>query len=170
MKKQFIEAGKFVGTHGIRGEMRLEPWCDGPEFLTNFKKLYLDNKGEKVLEVTNRAHKNMVLCSAKGVSTIEEAECYRGKIVYINRDDVKLEKGRHFVQDLLDLEVFDVETGDKIGVLTDVTKTGANDVWTVTANGKEYLIPVIDEVVKEVDVDGGRVTVFKMKGLFDDED
>ena len=86
MKKQFLETGRIVGTHGIKGEVRIEPWCDSPQFLCAFKKLYLDEKGETFFEVKSRPHKNIVLAKIKGVETIDQAERLRGKIVYINRD------------------------------------------------------------------------------------
>ena len=170
MKKQFLDSGKIVGTHGIKGEVRIEPWCDSPAFLSAFHKLYLDERGETFLEVKSRPHKNITLAKIKGVDTIEEAERLRGKVVYINRDDVKLDEGVHFVQDLIGLEVRDADSGEVYGTLTDVLRTGANDVYEITRDGRKYLAPVIDEVVCEINVDGGYVLITPMKGIFDDED
>lgn len=93
MKKQFLDSGKIVGTHGIKGEVRIDPWCDSPEFLCAFKKLWLDENGTEFIEVKSRPHKNIALAKIKGVDTIEAAEKYRGKIVYINRDDINLAEG-----------------------------------------------------------------------------
>ena len=171
MKKQYLESGKIVGTHGIKGEVRIDPWCDSPEFLCAFKKLYLDSRGERSIEVKSRPHKNIALAKIKGVDTIEQAELLRGKIVYIDRDDIALGEGVHFVQDLLGLEVKDDENGTVYGKITDVFRTGANDVYEITDDsGKKYLAPVIDEVVTEVNVDEGIVLIHPMKGIFDDED
>ena len=171
MKKQFLETGKIVGTHGIKGELRIEPWCDSPGFLCAFKKLYLDPDGAAVIEVKSRPHKNITLAKIKGVDTIEEAERLRGKTVYINRDDINLGEGVHFVQDLLGLEIRDADSGKVYGTLTDVLRTGANDVYEITdGGGKKYLAPVIDEVVIEINTDGGYVLLRPMKGIFDDED
>ena len=171
MKKQFLDSGKIVGTHGIKGEVRIEPWCDSPEFLCAFKKLYLDESGQTFIEVKSRPHKNITLAKIKGVDTIEEAEKFRGKIVYINREDITLDEGINFVQDLIGLEVKDAENGTVYGKLTDVLRTGANDVYEITdSNNKKYLAPVIDEVVEEINVDGGFVLIRPMKGIFDDED
>ena len=158
MKKQFLDSGKIVGTHGIKGEVRIEPWCDSPAFLSAFKKLYLDENGATFIEVKSRPHKNITLSKIKGVDTIEDAERYRGKIVYINRDDIRLDEGVHFVQDLLGLEIRDADNSAVYGTLTDVLRTGANDVYEITdGSGKTYLAPVIDEVVTEINVDGGYV-------------
>lgn len=171
MKKQYLDSGKIVGTHGIKGEVRIEPWCDSPEFLCAFKKLYLDEKGQTFIEVKSRPHKNITLAKIKGVDTIEAAEKFRGKIVYINRADITLDEGVNFVQDLIGLEVKDAENGTVYGKITDVLRTGANDVYEITdSNNKKYLAPVIDEVVEEINVDGGFVLVHPMKGIFDDED
>ena len=171
MKKQFLDSGKIVGTHGIRGEVRIEPWCDSPEFLCAFPVLYLGANGENHIEVKSRPHKNITLAKIKGVDTIEEAEKYRGKIVYINRDDIRLEEGVHFVQDLIGLEIRDADSGMVYGTLTDVLRTGANDVYEITdGDGKKYLAPVIEEVVTEINVDGGYVLLRPMKGIFDDAD
>lgn len=171
MKKQFLESGKIVGTHGIKGEVRIDPWCDSPEFLCMFKKLYLDSRGTQSIEVKSRPHKNITLSKIKGVETIEQAELLRGKIVYINRDDIALDEGVHFVQDLLGLEVRDDENGTVYGKITDVFRTGANDVYEITGDsGKKYLAPVIDEVVTEVNIDEGFVLIHPMKGIFDDAD
>lgn len=171
MKKQYLDSGKIVGTHGIKGEVRIEPWCDSPEFLCAFKKLYLDEKGQTFIEVKSRPHKNITLAKIKGVDTIEAAEKLRGKIIYINRDDITLDEGVNFVQDLIGLEVRDAENGTVYGKITDVLRTGANDVYEITdSNNKKYLAPVIDEVVEEINVDGGFVLIRPMKGIFDDED
>lgn len=171
MKKQFLESGKIVGTHGIKGEVRIDPWCDSPEFLCEFKKLYLESDGSTFIEVKSRSHKNVTLTKIKGVDTIEAAEKLRGKIVYINRDDVALEEGVNFVQDLIGLEVRDADNGTVYGKISDVLRTGANDVYEITdSENKKYLAPVIDEVILETDIDGGFVLIRPMKGIFDDED
>ena len=170
MKKQFLDSGKIVGTHGIKGEVRIEPWCDSPEFLCAFKKLYLDERGETAIKVKSRPHKNITLCKIEGIDTIEGAERLRGKIVYIDRDDIKLDEGVHFVQDLIGLEVRDFETDEVYGTLTDVLRTGANDVYEITRDGKKYLAPVIDEVVREINTEKGYVLITPMKGIFDDAD
>ena len=170
MKKQFLESGKIVGTHGIKGEVRIDPWCDSPEFLCAFKKLYLDDKGDTFLEVSSRPHKNIVLSKIRGVDTIEQAERLRGKVVYIDRSDISLGEGVNFVQDLIGLDVIDSESGISYGKISDVLRTGANDVYEITAaDGAKYLAPVIDEVIISKNIDEGFVLIRPMKGIFDDE-
>lgn len=171
MKKRFLYSGKIVGTHGIKGELRIDPWCDSPEFLCCFKKLYLDEQGRESIKVKSRPHKNIVLCKVDGIDTIEQADKMRGKIIYIDREEIVLDEGVNFVQDLLGLEVKDADNATVYGKITDVLRTGANDVYEITDdNGKKYLAPVIDEVITETNVDDGYVLIRPMKGIFDDED
>ena len=87
MLKQFLEVGKIVGTHGLNGEVRVECWCDGPEFLCYFKNLYYKEGAEKI-QIKGRPHKNIALVKIKGVDTIEQADMLRGTVLYINRDDI----------------------------------------------------------------------------------
>lgn len=170
MVKKFLEGGKIVGTHGVRGEMRVECWCDSPQFLAQFKTLYFDEGNEKI-KVKSRAHKNMVLMKMPGVDTIEQADTLRGKIVYIKRSDIKLEEGVNFVQDMIGLEVVDSKSGKVYGKVTDVLHTGSNDVYEMKdEENKAFYIPAIPDVIDEVDIDGGVLKITPMKGLFSDED
>lgn len=171
MKKQYLESGKIVGTHGIKGEVRIDPWCDSPQFLAAFDKLYLDDRGERFIEVKSRPHKNITLSKIKGIDNIDDAQRLRGKVVYINRDDIELGDGVNFVQDLIGLAVIDADTQRQYGVISDVLRTGANDVYEITDdNGKKYLAPVIDDVITERNIDEGFVLIRPMKGIFDDAD
>lgn len=171
MLKKYIEAGKVVGTHGVRGEMRVQPWCDSPDFLIDFKKLYLDNSGEAHLDVvSSRVHGNICLIKADGVDTIESAESLRGKVLYIDRADAKLEEGRYFVDDIIGCTVSDAVSGVVYGKVTEVSNTGANDVWHITNGKNEYLMPNIPQFVDTVDVENEKITVTPIKGIFDDED
>jgi len=169
--KKYLETGKIVGTHGVKGMVRVQPWSDSGDFLANFKKFYLDNRGERVLLATSvKPHGNIVIIAFKGVDSIEKAEELRNKILYIDRNDVKLPKDRYFIDDLIGCKVLDADTDKQLGVLTDVSQTGANDVWHITNDGKEYLIPAIDEVIVSVDLENTTLIIRPLKGIFDDED
>ena len=171
MLKKYLETGKIVGTHGVKGMVRVQPWSDSGEFLTKFKYFYLDKNGEaKIKAEAVRPHGNVVLIAFNGVSTIEEAEALRGKVIYLDRKDIKLPEGRYFIDDLIGCSVTDADSGNLLGELTDVSATGANDVWHITKDGKEYLVPAIDEVIVSVDVDASAVVIRPLKGIFDDED
>lgn len=169
MKKEFLECGKIVTTHGIRGEVRVQPWCDSPEFLLDFPTLYLDG-GKVPVEVERaRLHKNVVIFKLKGVDTPEAGAALRNKLLYIKRSDASLEEGECFVQDLIGCRVVDVDTGADYGKIYDVRPTGANDVYYLRdEDGVERLVPVIPQVVLEKDLDGELIKIRPLEGLFDD--
>lgn len=167
--QQFLEAGEIVGTHGIRGEVRLNPWCDSPAVLAPVKTLYFDG-GARAVKAACRPHKNIVLVKLQGVDTVQQAEALRGQVLYLNRKDVRLEKGRYFICDLIGLSVVDDDTGEVYGTCTHVSETGANNVYHMTdPDGNEILIPAIPDVIRRVDIHGGEIRIFAMAGLFDDE-
>ena len=156
MKQNFLEVGKIVGTHGVRGMVRIQAWCDTPEFFCTLKKLYLDKNGAAYLEALRSSpHGNVVIAALKGVDSIEDAD---------------LEEGQYFITELIGCEVFDADSGRLLGTVSDVSETGANDVWHIKRGEKEYLIPCIDEVVISVDIDAERVVIRPLKGIFEDED
>ncbi len=166
----YLEAGQVVGTHGVRGELRVQPWCDSPAVLAALSTLYLDGEGAHPAKVKARVHKNMALVKMEGVDTVADAEALRGRVLYLHRDDVSLEPGRHFIQDLLGLRVIDADTGEEYGELTDVSSTGANDVYHMRGrDGREILIPAIPQVIIQIDTDGGVIRLRPMPGLLDDE-
>ena len=170
MKKQFLETGKITGTHGIRGMVRIQAWCDDYDFLKKFKTHYLDKKGVKSLTLEKiQPNGNVMIAKFRGIDTIENAEKLRNSILYINRDDANLPDGAYFIQDLMGCAVFDDNSKQVYGTVSDVTQTGANDVWHIKNGDNEYLIPVIDDVVKRVDVESGKIYITPLKGIFDDE-
>lgn len=170
MVKTFLEIGKIVGTHGLKGEVRIEPWCDSPEFLSQFKTLYFDG-GKTAIKVSARPHKRIAIAKLKGVDTVEQADLLRGKVLWMNRNDTSLKKGEYYIQDLMDCKVIDIDSNIEYGIITDVFKTGANDVYEITdKESRKYLIPVIPDVVKNVDVYSGEIKIKPLKGIFDDED
>ena len=171
MIKEYLEIGEIVGTHGIRGEIRLNPWCDSPDFVSGFKTLYYDSNGSCAAQIkTARPHGNIVLLRINGVETVEAAQKLRGKILFMKRSDAKLPKNKFFIAELIGCKVFDADNEEICyGELTDVSQTGANDVWHITKNGKEYLIPAIPIVVINTDVENERVLIRPLRGIFDEE-
>ncbi len=165
--KRFLEIGKIVAVQGLKGEVRVEPWCDSPEFLCKFDTLYSGRDKTPVRIVRSRPHKNIVLMKIEGIDTSEDAQKLRGRILYMDREDVELEKGCYFVQDLIGLEVTDADSDKVYGSISDVTATGANDVYHVRNGEKEYLIPAIPDVIVKTDIEGGKMTIRPIEGLFD---
>lgn len=170
MKKEFLEIGKIVGTHGVKGMVRIQPWSDDGEFLAQFKKFYLSDGNEKIELNKITPHGNVVIAAIKGINTIEQAEKLRNKVLYIKRDDADLPEGRYFISEILGAQVFDADSGDLLGILADVSPTGANDVWHIKNGENEYLVPAIPDVIIDVDINTDTVKIRPLKGIFDDED
>ncbi|MCQ2481208.1 MAG: ribosome maturation factor RimM [Clostridia bacterium] len=172
MIKNYLEIGEIVGTHSIHGEVRVNPWCDSPEFVKKFKTLYFDSEGKNPVKIKSaRPHGNVVLVKLDGIDTVEEAQKMRGKILWMRRADAKLPEGSYFIAELIGCKVYDADDKTKCyGTLTDVSETGANDVWHITKDNKEYLIPAIPDVLIETDVASDTIIIRPLKGIFDDED
>lgn len=156
-----MEGGKIVNTHGIRGEVKIQPWCDSAEFLCEFDVYYIDEKPIKVLAA--RAHKGCVLAKLDGINDINAAMCLKNKVVFVDRSGFTLPEGQYFISDLLGLSVL-TEDGTCIGKIKDVLNLPANDVYVVSGT-KEYMIPVVREFVLNVDLEEKRVTVKLIPGM-----
>ncbi len=159
---------KIVNTHGVMGEMKAICLADSPMFFKKIKTLYIENKPYTLKGV--KEHKGNLLLRLLEIDNMDKAETLKGKDVYVKREDAPaLPKGRYYIVDLLGLSVMTAE--GEIGKITDVFQTGSNDVYEVKSeSGKKYYIPVIDDVVKEIDIENKRVFITPLKGLLDDED
>ncbi len=167
MKKEYLEAGKIVTTHGIRGEVKIMPYTDTPELLAEFDRLFIGkNKDELIIE-RSRVFKNMVIAKIEGVDTPEAAEKLRNKLLYMHRDDLELDDDTYFIQDLIGIEVRDADSGKVYGTISDVMQTGANDVYVIKGSDREYLVPAIADVVISTDIDENIMTIRPLDGLFD---
>lgn len=162
MKKQFLEAGQIVNTHGIRGEVRIQPWCDSADFLLDIDTFYLDGKAVKF--TGKKVHKTMLIAKPHGIDNANDAALLKGKVLYFNRDDAKLENGQIFIDDLKGLEAVNMETGEVFGKVTDVLKLPASDVYVIKGQG-EYMIPAVDEFLKKIALDEGRVYFKLIEGM-----
>ncbi len=168
--KEFLEAGKIVSTVGLKGEVKVYPWTNETDFLCGFKNLYIDNDKIRLEVMSSRVRKNVVIMRFDGIDSIDLAKSLCGKILYINRKDIKLGENEYFIQDILGMKVLDINTGKNYGTVTDVFQTGANDVYEVTdGKNKKYLIPVINDVVLNVDMNNQEIKINPLEGIFEDE-
>lgn len=165
--KQYLEAGVIATTHGVRGEMKLNPWSDSPDFLKKFSRVYIDGKEYKLLAA--RPQKSQTIIKIEGIDDIDQAMRYRGKVVKIDRADVTLEEGKYFVQDLIGLSVYDRRTEQTIGKLAEVLNLPASDVYLIRDGEREVMIPVNPVFIKETDMDAGIIYVETIKGMLGDE-
>ncbi len=169
--KQYLETAKIVATHGIRGEVRCQYYCDSAELLCEFEELYLDKNGGNPVEITRAyPHKNVVIMKFEGIDTVEAAQKLVGKTLYMNRDDLELPDGVYYIQDIIGLTVKDIDSGEVYGKISDVYQNGATDVYSIKKeNGAELMFPCIDEVVKKIDLGAGEMLIKPLEGLFDED-
>ncbi len=168
--KQYLEVGKINNTHGIKGEMKLQLWCDGIEYLRQFNVLYYDAEGKKPVKLLSvRPQKDIAIIKLEGVNSIDDAEKLKGCLLYGNRDDAKLEDGANYIADLIGCYVVDIDTEEEYGRVTDVVNYGSCDIYDVECGGKHFLIPAIEDVVKEINTEYQVIKIKKMKGLFNED-
>lgn len=156
MEQKFLDAGVIVNTHGIRGEVRIQPWTDSPDFLLGFSEVHI---GGKMIAVENaRVHKKLIIAKLAGVDSVEDAIPLKAKVIKIDVAKVKLDEGQYFVDDLIGLTVIDADSGTELGKLTEVLSLPANDVYVIGCT-PEMLIPAVPEFVKEISLAGGLIRV-----------
>jgi 16S rRNA processing protein RimM len=167
MPDNMLEIGKITSVFGIKGEVKVQPWCDSPELLCEFDTLYRKS-GTPVIIERARVQKNMAILKIQGVDDADSAQKLRNCVLYMDRDDLELDEGCYFIADLIGLTVSDSVTGEVYGTLSDVTETGANDVYHIkTADGRQLLIPAIPEVIDSVDIENKTMKITPLDGLFD---
>lgn len=168
MKKQFLEAGKIVRTHGVRGDLVVECWADSPEFVKQLKRLYFDEGKTDAGLLSSRVHKGRLLIKLQGVDTVEQGDALRGRVLYLDRNDVTLPEGEFFLQDIIGLKAVDGETGQEYGVLAEVLPGVANAIYRIVNGDKEYLFPAVPHMVKKIDPEAGVIQLLPIPGIFDD--
>ena len=168
--KEYLEIGKVNNTHGLKGEVKLEMWCDGIEYIKQLKTVYLDDKGSKALTlVSARPQKNIAILKFAEISSIEQAEELKNKVVFCNRNDAKIDEGAYYLADIIGCNMIDIESGREYGKIVDIMNYGSSDIYDVVMNKKHYLIPAIPDVVQKIDTENKIVLIKAMKGLFDED-
>jgi len=162
MDYEFLEAGKIVNTHGIRGELKLLPWADSPDFLTGFEYFYIN--GEPVRVLSAKVHKGCVIAALEGVDDIEAAIKMKNKIIKVKKNEVKIEEGKYFVADLIGLQAIDDDTGETVGTLTEVLPMPASNVYVIKGK-REILVPAVSEFIVETNIEEGFIKLRIVEGL-----
>ncbi len=160
-KKQFLEAGRIINTHGVRGEVKVEAWTDEPDVLAALNTLYLESRP---LQVENaRVHKGFVLLKLEGIDTVEAAMALKGKSLHADRDSLPIAEGAFFLQDAIGQPVVE-EDGTELGTLTDILDYPAGRLFVV--KGKtEHLIPEQGGFIRSFDPETGKLTVHLIEGM-----
>ena len=162
MKLQFLDAGQIVTTHGVRGEMKVLPWADGPDFLLEFDRVRIEGKEYKVESC--RVQKSCNLLKLQGIDTMEAAQAMHGKTLQIYREDT--DPDIIFAAELIGINVYQDDI--LIGTLTDVLDYPGNKVYVVKGE-KEYMIPAVKAFVLSTDVDANRMDVKLIEGMATNE-
>ncbi len=168
-KQKYLECGKAVSTHGVRGTLRLECYCNDTETLAKLRRMYKKAPSGEFIPMKVRAasvQKNMVLVTFENITTLDEAILYKGTVFYADRDDISRDKGDVFIADMIGLDVVDEESGEKYGVLKDVISPAGRDIYVVDdVNGGEFMIPSVAEFIRNIDVEGGKILVHLIEGM-----
>lgn len=166
--EEFLRVGIITSTHGLKGEVKVYPTTDYPERFEEIKEVMLDTgRGKRTLTIQNvRYFKNQVILKFKEINNINDIEKYKQCELWVNRENgTPLEEGEYYIADLIDCKVY-LEDGSYFGILVDVMETGANDVYVVESQEHgEVLLPAIEDCVKEIDIEKGKITVHLMDGL-----
>ena len=165
-----ILMGKVLRPHGLAGLLRIRFYGRSERSFPRAGTVFLDlDSGERhACRVTSvRAHKNILLMKLEGVDTCDQAERYRGARLLIGKDALTREdEDEYFWHELLGLKVF-LDTGEYLGILSQIVPTGSNDIYVVKEGDKERLIPATVEVIREIDPDAGKMVISPMEGLLD---
>lgn len=166
--QEYLEVGQIVNTFGVKGLLKVNPFTDDITRFDRLKKVYICKKGQmnevEIEEV--KYHKNMVLLKLKGIDDMNEAEKQKGSYLKIHRKDaIPLPEGTYFIADLIGLEVY-TDEGNLLGKVDDIYNNGSTDIYVVKNElGKQILLPGIDEVLKEINLEQEKIIVHLLKGL-----
>jgi 16S rRNA processing protein RimM len=163
---RFLVIGQVVKPHGVRGEVRVTPHTELPERFTWLETVYVGKVDPQLVTVEDaRLHKSVVLLKLAGYDDRDAAESLRGQWLQIPEEEgIPLQEGEYYLYQLEGLLVYS-EAGERLGELVDVIETKANNVFVVQGSQGEILLPDIDDVIKEIDFENGRMTVHLLPGL-----
>ncbi len=169
MKKDYLECGIIINTHGIKGEVKLQSLCDSPAVLASLDRIFF-KKGENYVEravLRASVFKQFVIMGVEGVSDVDAAAALKGTTIYAAREDFELDEGAYFIADIEGLPVIDNISGERYGTVKEVINRGAHDIYVVSTAWGERLVPVVDEFVKRIDIDSG-IYIETIPGLIKD--
>lgn len=162
MRLEFLDVGEIVTTHGVRGEVKVLPWADSPDFLLNFKRILIDAQEYNAEQC--RVQKSCNLLKISGVNSIEDGQKLRGKVIQVYREDAP--EGLIFAAELEGMKVYSDDA--YIGDISEVLDYPGNKVYVVKGE-HEYMIPAVKAFVLSTDVDGNRMDVRLIEGMRTDE-
>lgn len=165
---KYLELGQIVNVKGLKGEVKVNSFTDDNTKFERIPKVFIKQKQnltEYEIEKVGYS-KNQVILKFKNIDTVEEAEKLRNSYVVVDREIFgELPEGVYYIADLIGLDVY-TENNEYLGKVDDIFNTGSNDVYVVKADdGKQKLLPGIDEVIKKIDLESSKIIVNLIKGL-----
>lgn len=162
--QKYLLCAKIVGTHGVRGNVRLENYCDTPRVLAGLKKVYY-KKADGSYEAYNiekaSVQKDAVLAKLEGVDTLEDAITLKGRELYADRDDFRLRHGTYFVADQIGLPVIDEQTGETVGKVLEIMTGRIQDIYVIAdVLGGTFMVPHVEDFIKKIVVEGDGAGVY----------
>ena len=170
MKKEYLECAEICTAHGVKGQIKVRHLCDSARVLTKQKRVFLKNREGEFTErrlISASVMGEFVLLTLEGIDSREEAIVLRGKMLYLHRSDVPVAKGQMLIADMIGLPVIHAQSGEKLGVLSDVSDVAGRRIYTVRCGERDVLLPDVPEFIKEIDENRG-MSVLPIPGLFDD--
>ena len=167
MKKEYIECGKIVAPHGVKGLIKVESWCDSLKVLATRKRVYVLKGGEYLeFPVISASCAASTVIMNLGLDSRESAQAMKGTILYLHRDDIPVPKGSALISDMIDLPVIDVDTGKVYGTLAEVSDVPQGKLYGIKTDTGMVYFPERPEFVKQIDVEKG-IFIKPIPGFFD---
>ena len=171
MKAEYLEAGRICTAHGVRGALKVEHYCDSAAVLAKQKRIYFLERGAYVEKkvISASASGQFVLMTIEGIDSREAAIAQRGRTIYLSRGDIPVAKGDMLIADMIGLAVYHIESGVKLGEISDVSDVAGRRIYTVKTEKSDVMLPDVAEFIKEISEEGG-MKVLPIPGFFDDAD
>lgn len=171
MKKEYLEGGRVLNAHGVRGLLKAEAWCDSPRVLAMQKRIFFAEKDGSMKEcrlTRGSVAGGFVLLGLEGIETREDAIALKNKIFFLKREDIPVPEGSYLIQDLIGLPVIDADSGRIYGTVKDITEVPRGQMYTVATPTGEVLFPAVKEFLKKIRPEEG-IFIRPIPGFFEDE-
>lgn len=168
MDKIYIECGKIINTHGCKGGLKVEPWCNSSKDFSALKKLFIQKKNNFIEfnVVRSSIFKQFIVLDLKEITDVDAALNLKNEILYAKREDFDLDENEFFLADLIGIDVIDADNGKVYGKIKDIINRGASDIYVVETENGERMIPAVKEFIISIDINTG-VFVRVIDGLLD---
>lgn len=169
---RYISVGKILNFHGIQGEARVGFSKNQQNFFFSLDKVFVkkDNEYIPLNIVSVRPNKNVLIVRFEGIDSINEIIPYKGCLLFVEESVVResLDEDEFLIDELVGLNVFDNNNGDKLGFVIGVSNNGANDLISIKTNSKKVcLIPFVKAIVPVVDIKNKKIMINNLEGLLE---